>query len=146
MRTIEVARRGAGGSSLGWLVLGLLGVMASGSASAQAPERGRVIGPTPAAVSSRLYEVPVADTRPGLRVFGDSRDHRWEGLAIGASVFGIVGVLMADALCTPDSGTDSCTGPVIGAGAVGALVGGVIGGFIGSAIPKRGSDAAGGGG
>jgi len=143
MEMVDVTRMPTSGWRLGWLVVGLLGVMASGPASAQAPERGRVIGPTPAAVSSRLYEVPIADTRPGLRVFGDSRDHRWEGLAIGASVLGIMGILMADALCTPDSGTDSCAGPMIGAGAVGALMGGIIGGFIGSAIPKRGSKAAG---
>jgi hypothetical protein len=139
--TIDVTRVPTSGWKLAWLLFGLLGAVASSPATAQDPISGRIIGPTPAAVSPLLYEIPASDARPELRVFGDSRDHRWEGLAIGASVFAIVGILMADALCTPDSGTDNCTGPVIGAGLVSAVVGGVLGGFIGSAIPKRGGDS-----
>ena len=98
--------------------------------------------PNVASPQFRLHEIPAPDTRPELRVFGDSRDHRWEGLAIGASVFGILGILMADALCNADSTSESCAGGVIMSGVVGAVVGGVLGGFIGSAIPKRGSDPA----
>jgi hypothetical protein len=76
----------------------------------------------------------------GARLFGNPRDHRWEGLAIGAGVVGILGIVLADGLCTPDSGTDSCTGPVILTGLVGAVMGGVVGGLIGSTIPKDGDE------
>lgn len=113
----------------------LLALMPSaGPLAAQAGPISKVIGPTPAAVSPMLRTELVQEHGPHL--VDKARDHRWEGLAIGASVAGILGVVLADGLCTPDSGTDSCTGPVILTGVVGAVVGGVLGGLIGSAIPK----------
>lgn len=109
------------------------------SIPAGAAAQTSVLGPTPAAVA---LHAPLSLTPGSLEplAIGDARDHRWEGLAIGAAVAGIAGILMADALCTPDSGTDSCLGPVLGSGLVGAVVGGVLGGLIGSAIPKDSGD------
>lgn len=103
-----------------------------------------VLATGPAAAAGYPSLLPAGIEEPGwaeqaapVRAFGDSRDHRWEGLVLGAIGVGLVGAVMADALCTPDSASDGCTGPVIGTGLVSAVVGGVLGGFIGSAIPKR---------
>ena len=108
----------------------------------ESPEPVLATGPAAAAAlqslrPARIEEPGWTEEAAPIRAFGDSRDHRWEGLAIGAISVGLVGVVMADALCTPDSGTDSCAGPVIGTGVVGALIGGVIGGMVGLGIPKR---------
>jgi hypothetical protein len=68
-------------------------------------------------------------------------DYRWEGGAIGALVLGGLALGLAAGMCNSDSGTKSCTGPVVGSFLVGALVGGVSGLFVGSSIPKGEPDS-----
>jgi len=82
--------------------------------------------PLPAAV------LPAALFRSEVRRAA-ARDHRWEGLGIGAGVVGLLGAIVLHGTCEAN---ESCTGPTIGGFAMGAVVGGVVGGLIGAQIPK----------
>ena len=68
-------------------------------------------------------------------------DHRWEGAIIGASGLGLGLLALTAGLCNSDSGTRSCTYPIVVATVAGAVVGGTIGLFIGSAAPKERKDS-----
>lgn len=68
-------------------------------------------------------------------------DHRWEGAIIGASGLGLALLALTAGLCNSDSGTRSCTYPIVVATVTGAVVGGTIGLFIGSAAPKERKDS-----
>ena len=69
-------------------------------------------------------------------------DYRWEGLAIGAAIVGVLGVVVGDGLChLSDSAHPHCLGAAVGLGLVGAMAGGVTGGLIGGAIPKAPPDS-----
>ena len=72
-------------------------------------------------------------------IFRSAKDHRWEGLAVGAIALGAVGAILGNRLCADNNsaGASGCLGSTVGVGLVGATVGGVFGIFIGSAIPKR---------
>lgn len=89
----------------------------------------------------------VSPRRPlnGARIpdaMGNSaRDHRWEGAAVGAAGLGLALLALTAGLCNSDSGTRSCTYPIVGATITGAVVGGTLGLFIGSAVPKEGKDS-----
>ena len=71
----------------------------------------------------------------GLR---QAKDHRWEGLAIGAGVLGLTAAVLRASACGRDDAAtrDNCVGPTVVWGLMGATVGAVVGGLIGSAIPK----------
>jgi len=71
-----------------------------------------------------------------------TRDHRWEGFAIGALVLGAGGAIAGSQLChLSDSADQHCVRTAIGLGLLGALAGGIIGGLIGGSIPKVPSDS-----
>ena len=64
-------------------------------------------------------------------------DHRYEGLAIGAAVGGVGGLLLSLALCgQSDEVGKSCTGTVILGTLGGAALGGLAGLLIGGFFPK----------
>jgi hypothetical protein len=64
---------------------------------------------------------------------GSAPDYRWEGMAIGAGLLGVVGALLLRSACEKG---ESCVGPTLGGFGLGVLVGGISGGFIGATIPK----------
>lgn len=118
-------------------IAGIVGFVAAGLAPrvAQAQTLGVIRSAVllPQAAPSLQAEL----LRPNQVDVGQS-DYRWEGLTIGAIGVGVLGALLANGLCDEDSGSDSCTGTIIGGAAVGALIGGVVGVFIGSGIQKGG--------
>lgn len=78
---------------------------------------------------------PPSQTPPS---FGDPKDYRWEGLAIGGLAVGIFGAYGAIQMSNDsDNGGSGDSGSAAFFGfLVGAVVGGVVGGLIGGAIPK----------
>jgi hypothetical protein len=62
-------------------------------------------------------------------------DHRYEGLAIGAVLGAIGGVLLGAVACS-QSEDFNCTGEVLGIGLLGAGLGGLTGLLIGAQFPK----------
>ena len=62
-------------------------------------------------------------------------DHRWQGMIVGAIVFGALGASFTGAVC---KGSDSggCGSMALRGGLIGAFGGGILGGLIGGAIPK----------
>ena len=91
-----------------------------------------------ASISSVCVKTLVAGSYGNLNGLRQAKDHRWEGVAIGAGALGLTAaVLRASACGRDDSATrDSCLGPTAIWGLMGATVGAVVGGLIGSAIPK----------
>lgn len=93
-------------------------------------------GPAP----SVLWQRPALDSQASrLReLSADTRapDHRWEGMAIGASAGALAFGLLAAAVCSQSESTSCDTGAVVGVGLLGAFAGGITGGLIGGAIPK----------
>lgn len=81
---------------------------------------------------SFLYFNPEVSKAPQITV-APSKDHRWEGLGIGAAIGGAGVAFLGIGLC---GGGEGCIGPILLGAVGGAVVGGVIGGLIGAAIPK----------
>jgi hypothetical protein len=87
--------------------------------------------------------VASSDLKTGALEVGSTvpKDHRWEGGAMGAFVFGALGYRYARATCNGDSGTGSCLGYHIGRTVIATAIGGIMGLFIGSSIPKERPDS-----
>ncbi|HEX5575362.1 MAG TPA: hypothetical protein VFX42_05765 [Gemmatimonadales bacterium] len=65
-------------------------------------------------------------------------DHRYEGLAIGAGLGAVGGVLLGLAVCGQSEDPDtSSTGCAIGGGLGGAVLGGFVGLLVGAQFPKE---------
>jgi hypothetical protein len=61
-----------------------------------------------------------------------------EGGGIGAGILAVLGVVTAASMCSDsDSSNDSCFGPVVGLGLLGAGVGLTIGALVGARFPKH---------
>ena len=90
---------------------------------------------------AQWYRNPEAAGQPPLQAERATRDHSWEGGAIGAASLGLLALAFGAGSCNGDSGTRNCTYPLIGGFFVGALIGGVAGLFIGSGIPKGNPDS-----
>ena len=106
--------------------------------AAQAPGP---IGPTFAAASFTAELAPPAPERDlsalNTELRRATRPNHWlAGGLIGAALLGAGGLALAAGLCNEDSGTDNCTGPIIGSALVGAGLGFTIGALIGGQIPK----------
>src|SRR5438445_12364824 len=66
-----------------------------------------------------------------------SRDYRWEGLAVGCLSLGALGGLLGSRLCgLSDRADHRCTGTTVRLGLLGAFSGAIIGGLIGGALRK----------
>lgn len=119
------------------IVAALLLGLGSNTARAQAN-----LAPTPVqlrtAAQFRVLAAPEARATNEIPT-ARAPDHRWEGLAIGAGVVGLVGALLLRGTCEANG---SCMGPTLGGLAMGALVGGVVGGLVGSTIPKCSAECA----
>ena len=87
-------------------------------------------------VAGVLQQSDTSSSTLNVNVAWRSNDYRWELGIAGAALFGIAGLVAANAACSPDTTSDSCVGPVVGTAAVGSLIGGVIGLFIGAGIEK----------
>jgi hypothetical protein len=99
------------------------------------------IGPTLAAASFTAELAPPVPERDLSALNAELRratrpSHWLTGGLIGAAVLGAGGLALAAGLCNEDSGTDNCTGPIIGSALVGAGLGFTIGALIGGQIPK----------
>lgn len=68
--------------------------------------------------------------------FGDPRDYRWEGAAIGAGLFGIGGGLLMYDLCQSSDTASGCTGTAVLSGLFIGALGGLTGLLVGGAIDK----------
>jgi hypothetical protein len=69
--------------------------------------------------------------------FGNPKDHRWEGLLVGAVTLGLLSGVTVVYWCNHADTHYSCVYPTIAATVGGATLGAVIGGFIGTAMPKH---------
>jgi uncharacterized protein YcfJ len=74
----------------------------------------------------------------GEHVSARAPDHRYEGLAIGAGLGALGGVLLGLAVCgqseDPDTSSTACA---IGGGLGGAVLGGFVGLLVGAQFPKE---------
>lgn len=78
--------------------------------------------------------------RPPEPAMSRARDFRWEGVAIGGGIGGLLGAILIHGFCSdPDSNASgkSCLIPTIEGLLAGAVVGGTIGGIIGTSIRKK---------
>jgi len=114
------------------LVLLLGGILFGREAAAQRLTPDYVNSPTALSLNHRVAPPLVVST---------ARDHRWEGLIIGALVGGAVVGAFRYGFCS-DSGNGSCAGPVIVWTLGGMTIGAVTGGLIGSEIPKASPNTA----
>jgi hypothetical protein len=80
---------------------------------------------------------PTGSMTPSLSDATRTRDHRWEGLAVGAALVGVSMGVVGHDLCKSDSQNRSCFGTTVGFTLLGATVGGVVGGFLGRMFPKH---------
>ena len=136
------SQRRPGAFMIGWMAglcvaLVLVGVR---PAAAQAPAPAP-IGPTLAAASFTAELAPPAPERDLASLNAELRwatrpNHWLAGGLIGAAVLGAGGLALAAGLCNEDSGTDDCTGPIIGSALVLAGLGFTIGALIGGQLPK----------
>jgi hypothetical protein len=103
------------------------------------PGVGTAQGPAPSVLWQRPRVVLTSTRLDALRYQAAARDHRWEGMAIGAGAGALGFVLLGAALCGQSEGSegDNCTLTLVRAGLLGAVVGGITGGLIGGAIPKE---------
>ena len=115
-------------------LLGILLVLPGRAAEAQADIGATAIQLRAAAELRHLGQPAQADQLHRVAFAGEpAHDYRWEGLAIGAGVFGLAGALLLHGTCEAE---EACTGPAVGGFVLGAVVGGVTGGLVGSVIPK----------
>lgn len=103
--------------------------------------------PVPLAIrpaASPLFEM--ATTRESLRAGWVAPDTTaattqatyWrEGAVGGTTLLGVGGALLAAGLCHADDSRNSCTPPIVGTAALGAVAGGVTGALIGGSFAKH---------
>jgi hypothetical protein len=93
------------------------------------------VAPSPYATFSSSPGFPTVES-PTV-AFGDPRDHRWEGLLIGAAIGAVGAGVFANGFCNNSDTSASCFVPTLISALIGALVLGVTGGFTGGVIPKN---------
>lgn len=127
-----IARRAASGAVgialLAWWASPLVGQSTTfvQASRVQCADALAMCAPIPVRGVVTLRQPLVIDT-----VDAGSKDHRWEGAAIGAVIgalgFGYLGARVC---------TDDCGGKVLGTAIGGAVLGGFVGLLLGGAIPK----------
>ena len=99
---------------------------------------GQVSSALPVTVPSSQFSVQGPQSPPTKVVSGERTSYWAEGGGIGAGILGLLGGLTGAGLCSESENTDdSCFGPVLGIGLLGALVGFTAGSLIGARFPKH---------
>jgi hypothetical protein len=92
----------------------------------------------PVTVPSSQFSLQGQQSLRTIVVSGERTSYWGEGGGIGAGILGLLGGLTGAGLCSESENTDdSCFGPVLGIGLLGALVGFTAGSLIGARFPKH---------